>query len=276
VDETVIRRLIVALGLKVAIKAELGLSTNFNGIDIVQDRDYIHIRVAPYLDKILANHGWSEEGKQEARYFEPLHPSSIKELETSEGPKDPVAAKAVETAAGFAYRTGIVEIIFAYVTCRLDIGYAVTELSKFSTKPAAVHDTALKRVFHYLQQTREHGLVYWRRTPCLSLPHVPFKILRPVDLADKGLLRPDLATTLWAYVDAAHANCLRTRRSVGAFVFFLAGNAMAYRAKWLATICCSSTEAEFLTAIAAAKIAKILRWILIELGLPQSDATRLY
>jgi hypothetical protein len=51
---------------------------------------------------------------------------------------------------------------------------------------------------------------------------------------------------------------------------------MAYRIKWLATVCCSSTEAEFFTAVTLAKIAKFLRWILIELGLPQSEATRLY
>jgi hypothetical protein len=78
--------LISKLGLTVAIKAEEGLTTHFNGLEIVQDRDYIHIHVAPYIDKILVNHGWSEEGKQETRLVEPIHPSSIKELETSEGP----------------------------------------------------------------------------------------------------------------------------------------------------------------------------------------------
>jgi hypothetical protein len=66
-DEVNVRRLIVKLGLTVAIKAEEGLTTHFNGLEIVQDRDYIHIHVAPYLDKILANHGWYEEGKQETR-----------------------------------------------------------------------------------------------------------------------------------------------------------------------------------------------------------------
>jgi hypothetical protein len=96
-----------------------------------------------------------------------------------------------------------------------------------------------------------------------------------MDPADQGLPRPDLATTLCAYVYAAHANCLRTRRSVGDFVFCLAGIDVAYRVKWIATKCCSSTEAEFLTAVTAEKMAKFLRWILIELGLPQSDATRL-
>jgi hypothetical protein len=93
--------------------------------------------------------------------------------------------------------------------------------------------------------------------------------------ADQGLPHPTLTTILCAYVDAAHANCLRTRRSVGAFVFCLDGTSIAYRAKWITTICCSSTEAEFITAVSAAKMAKLLRWILIELGLPQSTATRL-
>jgi hypothetical protein len=97
-----------------------------------------------------------------------------------------------------------------------------------------------------------------------------------VDPRDQGLSRPDLAATLCAYVDAAPANCLRTQCSVREFVFCLTGTAMAYRAKWIATICCSSTEAEFLTTKTAAKMAKFLRWILIELRLPQSEATRLY
>jgi hypothetical protein len=41
------------------------LTTHYNGIKIVQDRDYIHIHVTPYIDKILENHRWGEEGKSE-------------------------------------------------------------------------------------------------------------------------------------------------------------------------------------------------------------------
>jgi hypothetical protein len=275
-NEDIIWRLIAALGLKVAIKAEEGLSTHFNGLEILQDRDCIHIHVAPYLDNILDNHGWTEEGKQETRLIEPVHPSSIKELETSEVPDDATAANVIETAAGLAYRNGIGKIIFAYVTCRLGIGYAVTELSKFGTRPTAVHYAALNSVSPYIRQTGNHGLVYGRRAPRMALPRVSFKLLRSMDPADQGIPRPDLATTLCAYVDAAHANFLCTQRSVGAFVFCLAGTAVVYRVRWLATICCSSTEAEFLTTATAAKMSKVLRWIFIELGLPQSEATRLY
>jgi hypothetical protein len=45
--------------------AEKSLATHYNGIKIVQDRDYIHIHVVPYIDKILENYGWTEEGKSE-------------------------------------------------------------------------------------------------------------------------------------------------------------------------------------------------------------------
>lgn len=54
------------------------LSTYYNGLDIVHDRDYINIHVTPYIDKIIENHGWGEEGKPETRMIKQLHPSSIK------------------------------------------------------------------------------------------------------------------------------------------------------------------------------------------------------
>jgi hypothetical protein len=130
--EDFLRRLIGKLGDRVVIDAEEGLTSHYNGLEIVQARDYVHIHVAPYLDKIIGNHVWSDEGKNETRIIEPLHPSSIKELETSEGLEDPVDARALEKTPGFAYHTVIGEIIFAYVTCRLDIGYEITELARFS------------------------------------------------------------------------------------------------------------------------------------------------
>jgi hypothetical protein len=81
---------------------------------------------------------------------------------------------------------------------------------------------------------------------------------------------------LCGYLDSAHTNCLRTCRSVGVHVFCLAGTAIAYRAKWIATICLSSTECEFVTAVGAAKVAKYLRAILLEISIRKLEATELY
>jgi hypothetical protein len=153
-----------------------------------------------------------------------------------------------------------------------------SELENFSNHPAICHYAALKRVFKFLRQTRHYGLVYWRPHPLTIIPYVPFAPLCPVEPADVGLPHPIYISTLCAYVDvdASHANCLRTRRSIGAFVFCLAGVAVAYLENWIPTVCCSFTEAEFLIAVTVAKVVKYLRAVLNELGFLQNDSTNIF
>jgi hypothetical protein len=76
----------------------------------------------------------------------------------------------------------------------------------------------------------------------VDLPYVPL-ICRTVDEVDLKLPYPTEIDQLAAYSDAAHANCSKTRRSLGAEVFCPAGAAVYYRAKWIIVICTSSTEA---------------------------------
>jgi hypothetical protein len=78
------------------------------------------------------------------------------------------------------------------------------------------------------------------------------------------------------YVDAAHANDLRHRRSTTGYGFTLNGGAVSYRSKTQSFTATSSTEAEFIAAVSAAKSAKYLRAILGELGFPQSFPTPIY
>jgi hypothetical protein len=138
------------------------------------------------------------------------------------------------------------------------------------------HYAAVKRLLRYLHQTRTYGLVYWRPKPLNALRHVPFPHLRPIDDIDRQMPMPSFIDVLYGYLDSAHAKCLRTRRSVGAHVFCLAGTAIAYRAKWIATICLSSTECELATSVGAAKVAKYLPAILLEISIWKLKATKLY
>ena len=50
------------------------------------------------------------------------------------------------------------ELMYAYITCQPDIGYAVTTLSKFSTSPSAYHYKLLKGVAKYLRSTILWGI----------------------------------------------------------------------------------------------------------------------
>jgi hypothetical protein len=81
---------------------------------------------------------------------------------------------------------------------------------------------------------------------------------------------------LVGYVDASNTTDLRTRRSVTGLSFCLAGGAVAFKSKFQPTVATSSTDSEFIAAVLAAKIAKYLRSILIELGFPPSGPTLLY
>jgi hypothetical protein len=81
---------------------------------------------------------------------------------------------------------------------------------------------------------------------------------------------------LIGFVDAAHATDTLTHRSITGIVFCLAGGAIASKSKLQATIATSSTEAEFIAAVNAGKIAKYLRSVLKEFGFPQDAPTPIY
>ena len=69
----------------------------------------------------------------------------------------------------FQTRTVLGECMYAYITCRPDIGYAITTLSKFSCAPTAYHYKLLKGVVKYLRSTIDWG-VRFRRTKRLEHP----------------------------------------------------------------------------------------------------------
>jgi hypothetical protein len=162
---------------------------------------------------------------------EPLHPSVINEIKTSEGPEDPEEAKTIKKVAGFPYYTSISNIIFAYMIFRLYIGCAVTELSTFSTCLAPIHYTALTWVFMLPAENSRlwYGVLLSHAAD--PLPHTPFKLLHPTDPVDVGLPYPNLVTIQCAYVDTPHANYLYTHHSTGVCVFCLTCITIAYHTK---------------------------------------------
>ena len=127
----------------------------------------------------------------------------------------------------------------------------------------------------YLRRTLDWGLIYHRPSPDTTLPP---RTDSPI-AADEALPDfpcPSTPLTLSCYVDAAHANDLRNRRSTTGYAFMLSGAAISYRVKTQSVTATSSTEAEFIAAVLAAKHAKYLRSIMRELGFPQRDPTPIY
>jgi hypothetical protein len=257
-----------------------GILNSFNGVNVEQRDRYIKITCESYIDKLLAHYGWSSSGLRDTdeKPIEPLAASTTQQMfdDYATAPRDgSVEYCDLETAAGFSYRSVLGALIYAYVVARPDIGYAVTTLARFSDHPAKVHYDALRRVARYLRMTKTWGLIYWRHTLLSSLPVGDFIPLVP-DLSLPDFPQPQFPTELAGYVDAAHATDLVTRRSITGLVFMFCGGPLAYKSKIQSTVSTSSTEAEFLAAVHAAKIAKYLRSILSELGYPQLGPTTLF
>jgi hypothetical protein len=155
--------LIKFLQSKITIEADECIMSHYNGIIIVQTRDFIKIHVGTCINKLRENHGWETPPPMESHLIEPIRPSSICELNETEPPATLAESAEVEKSMGFPYHNALGELVYDYVTCRLDIGYTMGEVSKFSTQAASCHFATIKRVYRYLRQMKSDDIVYWRK-----------------------------------------------------------------------------------------------------------------
>ena len=89
-------------------------------------------------------------------------------------------------------------------------------------------------------------------------------------------LEPITNGKLIGFVDAAYANDLSKQRSTTGYVFTYSGGAVVYQSKMQSLTALSSTKAEYIAAVTAAKTAKYIRLVLFELLFPQTDPTLIY
>ena len=198
----------------------------------------------------------------------------MRELETTKGPTNTIAHTTLQKEMGFYYRQAIREILFAGITCRLNILYCVIKLSQYNIKPIRIHYLAAKRVFWYLRDTITDGLHYWRPTihtdlaesPCPTILHDNHYVIIPQSTKTQPI----------GFVDSDWAGDTSHCRSISGLCLCFTGTPVVYRARFQPTISQSSTEAEFITAVEAGKLALYLRSMLDDLDIDQPDATPLY
>jgi len=63
-----------------------------------------------------------------------------------------------EEMKALPYRHAIGKLMYAMIGTRLDIAYAVSKMSQFMTNYGKQHWTAVKRIFRYLNSTKEYYL----------------------------------------------------------------------------------------------------------------------
>jgi hypothetical protein len=135
-----------------------------------------------------------------------LHPDVATRIAVLTGPPENTTEhRELASKVGFGYRQLLGELIYAYVIVRVDIGFAVCFLARFSAHPHHEHYIALKNVARYLRATPNWGIMYWRPSPVLDLPDIAFSL---------AVVDPDLPPfpaialhDLVGFVDASHAAC---------------------------------------------------------------------
>jgi hypothetical protein len=256
-----------------------GIAAEFNGVDVLQTREYIKVSSTSYIRRLLKTHGWDTPVDASSIPKEPLPPDTYQLLYNSVGPSEgSPAAAALAAEYGYTYRGLLGELMFPYVTSRVDIGLALTILSKFSTVPSRIHFISLKLIAKYLRRTVDWGLIYWRPVHHPTLPHLPLAPV-PANLYPDDLpIYPEIADFMepFAVIDASHANDLRTKRSTTGYAFVMSGAAIAFRVKTQPVVATSSTEAEFFAAVQSGKVSRYLRSILRKLDFPVPKPTILF
>ena len=279
-NEQIAKDMIAEINSKMSVNIKyLGLLDRFNGVDIAQTRQYIKIHNQTYLKKILKNYSWIWKDKNYKR-VNPVPMKTThgyqKSLEEADRPLTPDSAIKLQRKQGFNYRQAIGELLYAMVTCQPDISYPVIKLSQYSNNPGDIHYEAIKELMHFLHDTIDDGIIYWRPKGNDVLPPGPIPQIKPDTRpkADENITTN--ATNMKGNVDSDWAGDSVHRRSVTGYTLELAGGTIYYKSKFQETVATSSCEAEFTAACEAAKSICYVRSILDEINVPQKDATTLF
>jgi len=137
--------------LREEYKMKAGPAENFVGLNINRDRPNktLHLSSPSYIEKVLAKFNMTECNP----FRIPAEPSLrlSRDMESAD----------VETTAkmrSIPYRQVIGSLMYAAITFRPDITYAVNQLARFCENPGESHWSAAKKVLKYLASTRRFGL----------------------------------------------------------------------------------------------------------------------
>lgn len=132
---------------------------------------------------------------------------------------------------------------------RPDLAYAVHLVSQFMADYRQDHWVQVKRIMRYIKHTRDYCITYRK---------------------GHGLLK------LEGYSDSNWGADPTDRKSIGSYIFILAGGPISWACKRNHSVCLSSTEAEYKALTSAAKEAVWDRRCLADIGHEQKEPTVVY
>ena len=145
-------------------------------------------------------------------------------LSASDCPTSEDEAKYMKT---IPYAEAVGTLMYIAITTHPDIAYVVGVLSRFSSNPGIAHWKAVKHLMRYLQGTKD-----------LKLTFSP---------------DPNAESLFTTYSDADHAGNPDNRCSTSGFVIKIGTGCISWMSRFQTIATCSTTEAEYISAVAAAQ-----------------------
>jgi hypothetical protein len=145
----------------------------------------------------------------------------------------------------FPYMNAVGSLMYLATTTRPDIAYTVGVLARFNSNPGMTHWKAVKHLFRYLKGTTDLKLVY-----------------RP---------DPTIQDKFVAFSDADHGGNKDSRKSTTGYMVKMGSGAVCWSSKLQPIVTLSTTEAEYVAAVAAGKEICWMRNMLGELGYTTSS-----
>lgn len=207
---------------------DIGPASQCVGLNISRDGDRVLIDQEKYIEEILARFRMSDCKPVKTPFEVGMKLSNKKEEENN---------------VDCPYQQAIGSLLYVAQGTRPDISFAVNTLSRFNKNPTAAHWSAVKRIFRYLQGTKDFKLQYEK----------------------------DGDEKITGYCDADWASDVYDRKSCTGYVFLLQGGAISWRSHKQQTVALSTAEAEYMAMSSAAQEALWLQQLHAELGQEQSN-----
>jgi hypothetical protein len=151
------------------------------------------------------------------------------------------------------YQEKVGTLLYAAISTRPDISYAVQKLTQQMQAPKLRHMHACDRVFRYLAGTRTQGLLFGRRE-------------------GSSAAGPSVS----AYADADWAGDKTDRKSITGWIAKVNGDPVSWASKKQSVVSLSTCEAELYAEAAAVQELLWLRGLLKEIGQPVRGPSLLY
>lgn len=213
---------------------DLGPLNYFLGVNIVQDAEKVFIGQQTYARNVL-----KKFDMENCKHISTPVDTSLKLVSASDDSQC-VDQKLYQSAVG--------SLLYLSIKTRPDITFAVSNVSRFCSRPTEQHWKAVVRIFKYLKGTIDYGLNYVKMSySCIS-----------------------------GYSDADWAGDVNDRKSTSGYIFLKSGAAITWSSRKQSCVALSTAEAEYVALSSATQEAVWLRQLISELVASSDEPTVIY